>query len=125
MLVKIIDTQSKYYGQELKGFCTYYDYKHTGSSPDLYSVETPEGTVMMESTKIDVNHYRQQELEKELKRLGAKIGDKVRIIKSGSGSYSHGFDRKGVHIITKVSTAGNVEFNNGEANIFRPVVELV
>lgn len=125
MLVKITDKKHKYFGQELEGYCFYYDYQHTGNSPDIYIIKTPEGERKILSTQIDVEHYENQRLYKEIERLGANVGDKVRIIKSGSGGSKVGFNLNEPHIITNISPSGHVYFDNGMADMFRPTVEIV
>jgi hypothetical protein len=125
MLVKITDKEHKYFGQELEGFCFYYDYQHTGDSPDIYIIKTPEGERKILSTQIDVEHYENQRLSKEIERLGANVGDKVIIIESGSGGSKVGFDINEPHIITKISPSGAVYFDDGMADMFRPIVKVV
>jgi hypothetical protein len=64
-------------------------------------------------------------LDKELERLGAKVGDMVNIVRSGSGSYRHGWNDKDTHKITKITSNGYVQFDNGMAEMFRPDVEVI
>lgn len=121
--VKIIS--GKYDGQIFDGYRFFYDYKHTGSSPDLFTIKTSDGDVTITSDKIDVEHYEAQLLEDELKRLGANVGDTVNIIRAGSGSYMRGWDNKSLHTITKITSGGYVEFDNGMGKMFRPEVKVV
>jgi len=125
MLVKITDKEHECFGQELEGFCFYYDYQHTGNSPDIYIIKTPEGERKILSTQIDVEHYENQRLSKEIEKLGANLGDKVMIIETGSGGSRVGFDIKEPHVITKISPSGTVYFDNGMADMFRPKVKVV
>lgn len=83
--VKIIE--GKYKGQTFEGHRFYYDYLHTGSSPDLFMIKTPDEDATITSDSVDVQHYESQLLQEELVRLGANVGDMVKIIRSGSGSY--------------------------------------
>jgi hypothetical protein len=121
--VKIID--GKYAGQIFEGHRFYYDHLHTGSSPDLFIVKTPDGEITITSDRIDVEHYEKQLLDDELERLGAKVGDVVKIIRSGSGSYRHGWKEKTHHKITRITSHGYVQFDDGMAEMFRPDVEVI
>lgn len=121
--VKVIN--GKYDGQIFDGYRFFYDYQYTGSSPDLFTIKTPDGDVTITSDKIDVEHYEAQLLEEQLERLGAKTGDTVRIIRSGSGSYKRGWDEKALHTITKITSGGYVQFDDGLAVTFRPDVEVI
>ncbi|MFY0545477.1 hypothetical protein [Brevibacillus sp. H7] len=123
--VKVTDPRSPYFGQELEGYCWYYDYLHTGDSPDLYIVKTPEGKKQLLSTQIDEKHYEAQELAEEIERLGANVGDTVMILRTGSGSSVAGFSTKVPHVISHISSSGTVTFDNGAATMFRPDVERV
>lgn len=125
MRVRVIDPNSKYYGQELEGYCVYYDVNHTGSSPDLFHIKTPDGNVPILSTKIDAKHYWDQRRQEQIERLGANVGDIVIITRSGGGSFNRGFDLKEPHKITSIDSSGYVEFDNGEAKTFRPDVTIV
>lgn len=121
--VKVIN--GKYDGQIFDGHRFFYDYQYTGSSPDLFTIKTPDGDVTITSDNIDVEHYEAQLLEEQLERLGAKIGDTVRIIRSGGGSYKRGWDEKVLHTITKITSGGYVQFDDGLAETFRPDVEVI
>ena len=128
--IKITDTEDKYFGKELVGCCIYYDYGHNGGTEypivDLFSATTPDGTSKRYlSTQIDVEHYEDQLFQKELIRLGAKVRDNVMIVREGSGSWGNGFDLNIPHEITKINKNGTVEFDNGDAKMFRPDVEIV
>jgi len=120
--VKIID--GKYAGRIFEGHRFYFDHLHTGNSPDLFTVKTPEGEMTITSDRIDVEHYEKQLLREQLIRLGANIGDTVKIIRSGSGSYKRGWDEKAPHKITKITSSGYVQFDDGMAETFRPDVEI-
>jgi len=123
--VKIIDPSNSYFGQELDGYCWYYDHLHTGDSQDVYIVKTPEGEKQLLSTQIDVEHYEAQDLAKEIERLGANVGDTVKILRTGSGGSVAGFSTKVPHVISHISSSGTVTFDNGAATMFRPDVERV
>ena len=120
--VRIIS--GKYAGQILDGHRFYYDYLHTGNSPDLFTVITNNGEITITSDNIDVNHYENQLLEEQLERLGADVGDVVRIIRSGSGSYRKDWNEKALHKITRITASGYVQFDDGLAEMFRPDVEI-
>lgn len=121
--VKIIS--GKYAGQIYDGHRFYYDYLHTGHSPDLFTIITGDGEITITSDKIDVDHYEKQLLEEQIERLRANVGNFVRIIRSGSGSYCKGWNEKELHKITKVTSSGYVQFDDGLADMFRPDVEVV
>jgi hypothetical protein len=124
--VKIVDSTHKYYGQELPGGCVYYDVFHKGSGgPDLFQIETPEGKQTILSTKIDEQHYWEQRRAAHIEKLGANVGDTVRIIRAGSCSSKASFDWNILHVITKIDSSGYVEWDGGEATSFRPDVEVV
>ncbi|PWW01192.1 hypothetical protein DFQ01_11082 [Paenibacillus cellulosilyticus] len=124
--VKIVDSTHKYFGQELPGGCVYYDVYHQGSGgPDLFQIETPEGKQTILSNKIDEQHYWEQRRQLEIAKLGADVGDTVRIIRSGSGSSKANFDWKASHVITKIDSSGYVEWDNGDARGFRPDMEVI
>lgn len=124
--IKVIDKNSKYFGETLKGSVCYYDIKHTGNSDDLYIAVTEDGEkVKLLSSQIDEEFYHEQELEQVTKEIGAKIGDKVIILKDGSGSYKKDWQQEGVHVVTKIDFTGHVTFDDGMATIFRPKLELV
>lgn len=72
------------------------------------------------SDSIDVKDYENQLLQINIKEFGVSVGDVVIIEKSGSGSFSANFDSKQPHLITSIGSSGNVEFDNGESNQFRP-----
>lgn len=125
MKVKVIDKENKYYGMEFDGHCIYYDIDHTGHSPDLYNIHTPDGDMQILSTKIDEQHYWNQRRDEEIKKLGANIGDTVIIKRMGSCSCYHDFDTAVPHIITEIDSTGHVDFDNGRAKCFRPDIEVV
>lgn len=124
--IKVTDLKSKFYGQILKGSCFYYDIEHTGGSDSLYVAETKDGKrIKLLSSQIDEEYYHKQELEKATEELGANVGDKVKILEGGSGSYAPEWRTEGVHIITDIDFTGHVAFDNGKAIIFRPKVQLI
>ncbi|MDU7948730.1 MAG: hypothetical protein E7J31_09840 [Clostridium sp.] len=124
--IKVIDKESEFYGQSLKGSCFYYDIKHTGDSDDLYIAETKDGRkIKLLSSQIDEEYYHKQELQEVSNELGASIGDSVLILEGGSGSYSRGWKKEGIHVITNIDFTGHVTFDNGSATIFRPKLQLV
>lgn len=124
--IKVTDKKHPAFGKKLNGAIIYYDYAHTGSSPHLLHATDKEGNkYRLLSNQIDIEHYEAQEIAEEIERLGAKVGDIVRILRSGSGSYSGKWKSKGEHVITKIDPSGHVEFDNGEASMFRPDVEKV
>lgn len=121
--VKVIS--GKYAGRVFEGHRFYYDHLHTGSSPDLFTIRTPEGEITITSDRIDVQHYEEQLLCDELVRLGAKVGDTVEIVRSGSGSYNHGWNKNVPHKITRITSSGYVQFDDGMAEMFRPDVKIL
>ncbi|WP_027633450.1 hypothetical protein [Clostridium hydrogeniformans] len=124
--IKVIDKENEFYGETLKGGCFYYDVKHTGDSDDLYVATTKDGRkIKLLSSQIDEEYYHRQKLEKVVEEIGTKIGDTVIILKGGSGSYSREWKFEGEHIITNVDFTGHVTFDNGNATIFRPKVQVV
>ena len=123
--VKVIDPKSSYCGQEFEGGCVYYDIYHTGSSPDLFLIKTPEGDKQILSTSIDVDHYWNQRRAEHIKHLGADVGDTVLITRSGGGYSKQGFDYSTPHKIKGINSSGYVELDNGEATIFRPDVQVI
>ncbi|SPF54089.1 conserved hypothetical protein [Candidatus Desulfosporosinus infrequens] len=125
MEIKVIDSQSPYCGQKFEGGCVYYDIHHTGSSPDLFIIKTPEGLKQILSTSIDVDHYWSQVREEQIERLGAEVGDTVLISREGGGTFKRGFDYSKPHKISRIDSSGHVEFDNGEATIFRPNVKVI
>ncbi|WWU66656.1 hypothetical protein QJR26_18100 (plasmid) [Clostridium baratii] len=66
-----------------------------------------------------------EELEKFIEALGAKIGDRVIILKEGSGSYTSQWNLEGEHLITDIDYIGYVTFDYGEATIFKPKVTVI
>lgn len=125
MKIRVTDPNHKYFGQELEGAIWYLDIRHTGNSDDLYIATTPDGDIRLLTSQIDEQYYKEQCLQEQLKELGVNIGDKVRIIKGGSGGCKAGWDSKGVHIVTDVDSTGHVTFDNGLADMFRPKLEKV
>ncbi|SFG06848.1 hypothetical protein SAMN05660649_00552 [Desulfotomaculum arcticum] len=125
MKVRVIDPDSPYYGQEFEGGCVYYDVYHTGDSPDLFLIKTPEGEKIILSTSIDTEHYWNQRRQEQIERLGANVGDTVIITRSGGGCFTRDFDCSKPHKITKIDSSGYVEFDGGLAKTFRPDVILV
>lgn len=125
MKVRIIDESSEFCGKEFEGYRFYYDYKHTGSSDDIYLVSTDKGEKQFLTRQIDEVYYKKQELDKFLEELGANVGDIVEVIEYGSGSYSRGFDKNGLHEITKITSNGYVQFDNGKVEVFRPKVKVI
>ncbi len=125
--VKITDPKSPLYGQILDGACIYIDIYHIGSGGiDLYRVTDNSGNEdRLLSTQIDVEHYEKQLRAEEIARLGADVGDTVMIDRTGGGSFKVGFSTEIPHVITKISPGGYVEFDNGEADCFRPDVRVV
>jgi hypothetical protein len=125
MKVKVTDPESPYCGQEFEGNCVYYDLYHTGSSPDLFNIKTPEGSVNLLSTQIDEDHYWNQRRQEHIERLGADVGDTVIVTQYGGGSFDRNFKYHEPHLITKIDSSGYVEFDNGAAKTFRPDVTKV
>jgi predicted aconitase with swiveling domain len=125
--VKVIDPKSPLCGQILDGACIYYDIYHRGNGgPDLFQVTDKEGNEhRLLSTQIDVDHYEKQIRDEEVALLGADVGDTVIIERTGSGSYSCGFNADEPHVITKISSCGTVYFDNGKASMFRPGVRVI
>lgn len=120
--VKVTDPKSPYCGQELEGDCIYYDVNHTGSSPDLFLIKTPDGEKQMLSTGIDTEHYWNQRRQKHIDKLGANVGDTVIVTRSGGGYSKINFDLSIPHKITEIDSSGYVKFDDGEATYFRPDV---
>lgn len=119
--VLITDKKHTHYNERLEGFCAYYDLYHTGNGPDLYILKTIDGEELrLLSDQIDVEDYKEQEKAQTLKAFGVKEGDVVMISRTGSGSFSKGFDINQPHLITDISYNGNVVFDHGKANCFRP-----
>lgn len=126
MKIRVTDENHEFYGKELEGYIFYYDVRHTGNSDDLYIAKTPDGKeIRLLTSQIDEEYYNKQLIEKEIERLGANVGDKVKIIESGSGCRSCGWKNEGIHEITEIKSNGDVVFDNGAADMFRPKVEKV
>ena len=125
MNVTVTDKTHVHYGKTFEGRRIFFDYQYTGNSPDVFQIITANGKETILSTQIDADDYERQEIEKEMARLGAKAGDVVKIIKSGSGSYSANFEEEDIHVITTISPSGHVTFDEGEATIFRPIVQVI
>jgi len=124
--IRVTDPQSPYCGQMLRGYIIYYDVNHTGDSPHLIRAIDHEGkSVRLLSSQCDMAHYEAQEVAEHIERMGANVGDFVRIIETGSGAYRQGWKLEGIHRITRVDPNGSVEFDDGLGTIFRPVVEVV
>lgn len=66
-----------------------------------------------------------EELKKIIEVLGAKIGDRVSILKEGSGSYTSQWKVEGEHLITDIDYIGYVTFDYGEATLFKPKVKVI
>jgi len=130
--VRITDKYDVNCGKEFPGWLAYHDLYHRGGTnqpiEDLYLVTIDGNERRYVSSQIE-EHYREQILKEEIKNLGAKVGDKVRVLKETSGSYGKQYyDRKsknGFHTITKIECYGHVTFDNGEAEMFRPTVEVI
>ena len=123
--LKVIDKNSEYFGQELDGEVFYFDIAHTGESDDLYVAETKDGkSVNLLTSQIDEEYYKEQKLAEFIKELGANVGDSVEILEAGSGIYSYGWNKEGIHKIVKIGLSG-VVFDNGDATIVRPRVRKV
>lgn len=126
MNIKITDPSHEYFGRTFEGSCVYYDINHTGKSPDLFIIKTPEGERQILSTQIDMVYYQTQMIDQVINKLGANIGDNVIIIRSGSGSYNpQSFVFNLPHKITGIKPTGHVQFDYGAAEIFRPEVVKV
>lgn len=131
--IKIIDKNDPLCGKEYPGYLIFYDVYYRGGSnepiEDLYLLEIDCKKHKYVTSQIDEAHYKNQILNIEIDRLGANIGDKVRVIDTGSGSYGRAYlDRKnnyGFHTITDITPYGYVTFDNGEAKMFRPKVEKI
>jgi len=126
--IRIIDPKSEYLNQEFKGACIYYDIHHTGGNNvvDLFRAEIKPGEKKtFYSTQIDVPHYENQLLQERINELGANVGDTVIILELGSGSYKAKFDMSKPYLITNITSSGHVQFNNGEADIFRPKIQKI
>lgn len=125
--VIITDKNDVNCGKEFPGWLAFYDVYYRGGTglpiEDLYIVTIDGKEHRYLSSQIDTGHYKSQELKNEIERLGANIGDKVRILKSGSGRYHSYFMKEPFHIITDIQSNGYVIFDNGAAEMFRPIVE--
>lgn len=66
-----------------------------------------------------------EELKKIIEVLGAKIGDRVSILKESSGSYTNKWKVEGEHLITDIDYIGYVTFDYGEATLFKPKVKVI
>lgn len=119
--VIITDPAHPFFNQEVSGDCAYYDVYHRGpSGPDLFLIETSEGKACILSTQIDQDHYWSQRRRQEIEKLGANVGDRVKITNPHSGGSKVVFDWDEPHIITKIDPYGNVEWDDGAAWGFRP-----
>lgn len=131
--VIIIDKNDVNYGKEFPGWLAFHDVYYRGGTTlpieDLYLVTIDGQERRYVSSQIDVEHYKTQLLKEEIEHIGAKVGDKVRVLHETSGSYGKRYyDREkdeGFHTITAIDCYGNVTFDNGEANMFRPEVEVI
>jgi len=124
--IKVIDEKSLLYGKKLIGAIIYYDINHTGDSPDLLFAQDEEDKIYrLLSNQIDEDYYHEQEKDSEIRRLGANVGDRVIIIKSGSGYSKRDFDPKEPHVITKIDYTGHVEFDSGMGSMFRPTIKII
>jgi len=132
-IVRIIDKNDVNCGKEFPGCLVYHDlYRRGGTNQpieDLYLVTIDGNERRYVSSQIDVEHYKAQLLKEEIESLGAKIGDKVKVLKDTSGSYGAKFfkrrDEIGFHTITDITSSGHVSFDDGEAVMFRPKVEVI
>lgn len=119
--VLIIDKKHPNFGERLRGSIVYYDLYHTGNGPDLYIAETAQGKeIRLITDQIDIEDYKSQEMKETILALGVKQGDVVMISRLGSGCVCSNFDLSQPHLITGMSYNGNVEFDNGKADCFRP-----
>lgn len=131
--VIITDKNDVNFGKEFPGWLAFHDVYYRGGTTlpveDLYLVTIDGQERRYVSSQIDVEHYQAQLLKEETERIGAKIGDKVRVLRETSGCYGKRYyDRKknkGFHTITDINYCGNVTFDNGEANMFRPEIEVI
>ena len=129
-LVKVTSKEHKLCGLILEGERVYHDLYHTGSSPDLFMVQYKGEKHKALSTDIDVEHFDAQLMAECVAKLGAKVGDKVKVLYSGSGSYSSGWKQDVPHYITKIDSSGHVSFDGGSsckggASIFNARVEVL
>lgn len=127
--VIITDKNDVNCGKEFPGQLEFYDVYYRGGTglpvEDLYFVTIDGKEHRYVSSQIDVKHYKAQELKDEIERLGANVGDKVRIIETGSGGWRPAFMKEEFHIITDIKSYGDVVFDDGAAYMFRPVVEKI
>lgn len=133
MTVIITDKNDVNYGKEFPGWLVFHDVYYRGGTnmpiEDLYLVTIDGQERRYVSSQIDVEHYKAQLLKKEIEKLGANIGDKVKVLEDTSGSYGAKFfkrrDEIGFHTITDITSSGYVTFDDGEAVMFRPKVEVI
>ena len=129
MKIKITDKEDPNCGKVYEGEMIYCDVLHgrkiDGQIQDLYVVNIDGEEKQYMTRQIDADYYYKQKQEEEEARLGFKVGDIVKILKTGSGSVSRGFYEKDTHVVTDICWTGNVEFDNGLARMFRPKVEVV
>lgn len=131
--VIIIDKNDANYGKEFPGWLMFHDVYYRGGTTlpveDLYLVTIDGQECRYVSSQIDVEHYKAQLLKKEIESLGAKVGDKVKVLEDTSGSYGAKFFKRrneiGFHTITDITSSGYVSFDDGEATMFRPKVEVI
>lgn len=124
--VKITDPESKLFGKTLSVEMIYLDYKHTGDSPNIIYAKDDEGTThIFLSTEIDEADLKQQKIQKITEELGAQEGDKVLIISTGSYYTIRHFDFSVPHTITSIFPTGHVEFDDGAASCFRPIIKKI
>lgn len=132
--VLITDKNDANCGKSFPGYIAYYDVFFRGGSSlpieDLYIVCIDGVDHRYLTSQVDANNYDEQLRQKEIERLGAKVGDKVRVLDStNGGNFTYEFAMreaiKGTHTITHIYSSGHVQFDMGEACIFRPKVELI
>lgn len=116
----IIDETHPLCGKTVMGDLRYY-----GGGMNLYFGKTKDGEIELVSSQINEEYYWEQRGKKAIEKLGAKVGDRVEIIRTGSGHFKQGWTEAGLHTITKIDPVGHVEFDNGEADFFRPIVKPV
>lgn len=130
MTVIITDKNDVNYGKEFPGELVFHDVYYRGGKnlpiEDLYMVTIDGKECRYVSSQIDVEHYNSQLLRKEIQALGAKVGDKVKVLHETSGSYGRKYYERekecGFHTITEIDCYGHVTFDGGEATMFRPEV---
>ena len=129
MKIRITDKNDEHCGKEFDGQRIYYDILHGrrigGKIQDLYAVNINGERKQYMTHQIDEDYCRQQENRKVVERLGADVGDEVRIIAGGSGSYASYFGKRDTHIISRIVCTGNVYFDDGVTSMFYPTVEVV